>query len=194
MTARASLITCPKCQAVLGAEHLNQPLAQPCPICERGLVVEVFPALFRQETVVAPERIIAAGEASCFYHEGKKAAVVCDACGRFVCTLCDLELAGQHLCPSCLEAGATKGRLDKIQNRRTRHDKIALTLAVAPVLIFYLTIFTAPAALFYSIWHWKTPGSLVPSRPRVTLVVAMLIATLQIVAWVVALVVLFTRN
>src|SRR6516164_8202709 len=153
MPSVAQPIACPKCKSVLGAEYFNRTELQPCPACSRLLRVDVFPALFREEKTVAAERVMAEGEASCFYHPEKKAAVVCDACGRFLCALCDVDFNGQHLCPACLEAGGQKGKIAKLQNARTRHDRIALALAVLPVAIFpliYFTIVTAPAALFYA--------------------------------------------
>ncbi|HEV2695951.1 MAG TPA: hypothetical protein VG347_23895 [Verrucomicrobiae bacterium] len=185
MPAIAQPIACPKCKAVLGAEFFNQPVWLPCPSCASGLRVAVFPALFREEKTVAAERIMTEGEASCFYHPEKKAAVVCESCGRFVCALCDMDFNGQHLCPACLESGGKKGKIAKLQNTRTRHDRIAIALAVLPMLIFYFTIVSAPAALFYSIWHWKSPGSIVPNWRRLNLVIAIIIASLEITGWVV---------
>ncbi len=185
MPAAAQPIACPRCRAVLGADFFNQPAWQPCPSCAAELRVEVFPALFRQETTVAAERILTEGEASCFYHPEKKAAVVCDACGRFLCALCDVDFNGQHLCPSCLEAGRQKGKIAKLQNERTRHDRIALALALFPVIFFYLTIFSAPATLYYAIRHWKSPGSIVPHRRRLNLSIAIFFACVQIAGWVI---------
>ena len=184
MPAIAQPIACPKCRAVLGPELLNQPSWQACPSCAAELRIEVFPALFREEKITPAERIVAEGEAGCFYHPGKKAAVVCEACGRFLCALCDVDFNGQHLCPACLQAGRQKGKIARLQNTRTRHDRVALAIAVLPMLIFYFTIFSAPAALFYSLWHWKSPGSIVPNRRRLNLVIAMIIASLQIAGWV----------
>jgi hypothetical protein len=185
MAAAAQPIACPQCRAVLGAEFFNQPAAQPCPSCATELRVTVFPALFRAESVTTGERVMAEGEASCFYHPEKRAAVVCDLCGRFLCTLCDVDFDGRHLCPMCLEAGRQKGRIAKLQNSRTRHDRFALLLAVGPLLIFYFTIFTAPAALFYAIWHWRSPGSIVPNWRRLFLILAMCFASLEIAGWIV---------
>ena len=184
MPASAQPIACPKCRAVLGAEFFNQPAWQPCPSCATELRVEIFPALFREEIVTPAERVLVAGDAGCFYHPEKKAAVVCEGCGRFLCALCDLDFNGQHLCPSCLEAGRQKGKIEKLQTTRTRHDRIALVLALLPVLIFYLTIFTAPAALFYALWHWKSPGSIAPNHRRLNLIFAILIASLEIAGWI----------
>lgn len=185
MPAAAQLIACPKCKAVLGPEFFNQPAWQSCPSCAANLRVEVFPALFREDKTVAAERVTLEGEASCFYHPEKKASVVCDACGRFLCALCDMDFDGRHICPSCLEAGRHKGKIIKLQNSRTRHDRIALSLAVLPLLIFYFTVFTAPAALFYSIRHWKSPGSIAPNWRRLNLTIAIAFASAQIIGWVV---------
>ena len=185
MPARAQPIPCPKCRAVLGVEFFNQPLWQPCPSCTTALRVEVFPALFREETITPAERVLVAGEAGCFYHPEKKAAVVCESCGRFLCALCDVEFNAQHLCPACLQSGGQKGKIAKLQNARTRHDRIALSLALLPMLIFYFTIFTAPTALFYAIWHWKSPGSIVPNHRRLNLILAILFSSLEIAGWIV---------
>lgn len=184
MAAPAQPIACPQCRAVLGAEWFNKPAWQPCPSCATDLRVEVFPALFREDQAASGERITAEGEASCFYHPEKRAAVVCDGCGRFLCALCDLDFNGQHLCTACLAAGQQKGKIAKLQNSRTRHDRIALVLAVGPLLIFYFTLFTAPAALFFAIWHWKSPGSIVPTWRRLNLIVAIIFASLEIAGWV----------
>src|SRR3974390_2457604 len=129
MPVTAQPIACPKCKAVLGAEFLNRAEWEPCPSCANELRVDVFPALFREEKTVAAERVMAEGEARCFYHPEKKAAVVCDACGRFLCSLCDVDFNGQHLCPTCLEAGGQKGKKTKIQNEQNSHDPNSFDLA-----------------------------------------------------------------
>ena len=186
MPAIAQPIACPKCRAVLGVEYFNQPAWQPCPSCATELRVGVFPALFRQDQITPAERIMAESEAGCFYHPEKKAVVVCDACGRFLCALCDVDFNGRHLCPACLQAGRQKGKIAKLQNTRTRHDRIALVMAVGPMVIFFLiyfTLFTAPATLFYAIWHWKSPCSIAPSWRRLNLAAAITIASMQIMGW-----------
>jgi len=194
MPAATQPIACPKCRAVLGSEYFNQPDWQACPSCTTELRIEVFPALFREEKSTPAERVTAEGEASCFYHPEKRAAVVCEACGRFLCALCDVDFNGQHLCPACLQAGRQKGKIAKLQNARTRHDRIAIAIAVLPMLIIYLTVITAPTALFYSIWHWKSPGSIVPCRRRLNLVIAIVIASLQIAGWVTLITWLIVRK
>ena len=146
-------------------------------------MVEVFPAMFRQQVKGnAGELLLVEGEASCFYHPKKKAVLPCDACGRFVCALCDCEHQGKHFCPSCLEAGRTKGKVKSLENTRIRYDNIALAMALYPILIFYLTVITAPLTLFVALRYWKSPRGLAqPSSVR--FIVAVLIASLQLVGW-----------
>jgi len=177
------LATCPNCNAALSSALLNQPDFSPCPSCGAPVQVEVFPALFQPPRPgQAGEQLLIETEASCFYHPQKRAVLPCDGCGRFLCALCDCELAGQHLCPTCLETGKRKGKLKNLQNQRTLYDGIALGLAVFPMIIFYFTVVTAPMALFVAVRHWNSPGSLV-RRSKVRFVVAMTLALAQLVGW-----------
>ena len=190
----AQLITCPHCLTLLGAELCGLPELAPCPSCGRGLQYQVFPALFRTETAVRPELLTLEGEAGCFYHPPKKAVVVCAGCGRFLCALCDVEFDGQHVCPNCLASGQAKGKIKKLQHQFTRHDRVALFLAVAPmVLCFYFTLGTAPVTLVYAIRYWNTPVSLLPRRARLRFGLAIGLAVLQIILWTVFFIYLATH-
>ena len=179
----ASPVACTKCHVLLPTSFFNQPEPTDCPACAVPLQVEVFPALFRPFTPgKAGEPIVLDGESSCFYHPQKKAAALCSACGRFLCALCDCELGGQHICPGCLETGRQKGRITTLENHRTLYDSMALALAIYPLIIFYFTIITAPAALFIAIRHWNSPSGLIP-RTKIRLVVAIVFALLEIAGW-----------
>jgi len=147
------------------------------------LQIEVFPALFRQ---LAPgsnaETVMVEGESTCFYHPNKKAVLPCEACGRFVCALCDCELHGQHYCPACLEVGRKKGKIKSLENQRTLYDSIALSLTIFPLLIFYFTLITAPMALYIAIRYWNAPRSII-HRTKIRYVIAIVLAALQIIGW-----------
>lgn len=180
------LIHCPKCNAALISEVFNRDDFTACPSCATPLQIEVYPALFRPppETRTG-EALMLEGEASCFYHPQKKAVHPCEGCGRFLCALCDCEHLGQHLCPSCLESGRTKGRIKSLEHTRTRYDNIALGLTVWPIVPpilfvgFYLTPITAPLALFVALRHWKSPFGLTQTS-RWRFVVAIILALLQL--------------
>lgn len=187
-------LNCPKCFHVLSEGFLNLPDLQPCPACKTLVRIEIFPALFRPvQSGSTGEVILAETEASCFFHSQKRAVVPCAACGRFLCALCDCELNGQHYCPSCLETGKTKGKIKGLEARCTRYDNIALALALYPFLIFYFTLICAPISLFFVIRHWNSPRGLTnPSRAR--LIVAGVLALLEITGWAILFIAIFTRK
>jgi hypothetical protein len=188
------LVSCPGCRAVLLKDVFNRPELTPCPSCGVPLRVEVFPALFRKiNPGESAQTIIVADESSCFYHPQKKAVRPCDGCGRFLCALCDCELHEQHFCPACLEAGKSKGKIKSLDNQRTLYDSIALSLAIYPLLIFYLSIVTAPMALFIAIRYWKAPQSIL-RRTKIRFVAAIILATLQIAGWATLFIALSTRH
>ena len=178
------LIACPKCRAWLLDDVFNRQAMAPCPSCGTRLQIEAFPALFRKiNPGQSAEPVMLEGESSCFFHPQKKAVVPCAGCGRFLCALCDCQFGGEHFCPACLEAGKSKGKIKALDNQRTRYDSIALGLALAPILIFYFTLITAPMALFVAIRYWKAPRSLV-RRNSVRFVIAIVIALCEIGGWV----------
>jgi hypothetical protein len=180
----AVAVFCPRCMAPLKDIALAREEFARCPRCLSAIEMEIFPALFRpQAQTPEAERILIEGESTCFYHADRKALLPCHRCGRFLCALCDCELQGEHFCPSCLEAGVTKGKIRSLENRRIRHDSIALILALAPMLFFYITLVTAPATLYIVIRHWNTPLSVV-RRTKVRFVIAAVVALLQIIGWI----------
>jgi hypothetical protein len=187
-------IYCPDCRAELANDVIDQADFAPCPACGTLLQLSVFPAIHRQHVAgTGGEAIMVEGESSCFYHPLKKAVLPCDGCGRFLCGLCDCPFDGRHFCPACLEAGRTKGTIKSLDNQRTLYGDMAIGLSILPLLIFYLTIITAPAALFVAIRYWKAPQSLV--RPgRIRYVIAIILATLQIAGWIVLFTYLATHH
>jgi hypothetical protein len=183
-------ILCTKCGASLPAEVFNTSELTPCPgqFCESLLQVEVFPACFRPlEPGSAGERIVMEGQSGCFYHPQKRAAVPCEACGRFLCDLCDVQMHGHHLCPRCLETGAKKGMMKDLQNHRVLYDSAALSLALLPLLFWPLTLLASPVAVFMGFRYWKAPSSILP-RTKIRLVLAIIIGLTEFALWVFVLV------
>ncbi|HSH94838.1 MAG TPA: hypothetical protein VK968_11880 [Roseimicrobium sp.] len=179
------MVACPKCKADLPVDRVSGPEFVACPVCVTPVRGVFFPALFRKiDTVDLGETVVVEGESSCFFHPSKRAAVACEACGRFLCSLCDVDLDGRHMCATCLESGKKKGREQNLQDTLVRHDSIALGLCLLPVLLWPITIVTAPMAVYISIRHWNSPGGILPRRAKVRFVIAIILGTLQVSAWV----------
>lgn len=180
-------LACTVCNTPLPAEAVTGDDLVPCRGCGTPNRAWIFPALYRP---AAPgrtgESIVIESDAACFFHPRKKAEAVCEECGRFLCALCDTEIAGRRLCPPCIEKGEGKGTLEKLSTHRMLYDNLAMALAVYPLLFFFITCVTAPAALYVAIRYWKAPSSIVP-RTKARHIFAMILASLQIAGWSVGL-------
>ena len=168
---------CPACRAPLLPDMLNRPGLSRCPACRARLAIDAYPALlegFRPGQ--AARRIVTDDEAGCFYHPGKQAVVACDECGRFLCSLCDLEIGGRHICPQCVGAGEQARPGAVLDNQRFLYDTFALWMAVLPLVVSPLV------SLFVTARRWGKPGSLV-RRSRWRFAVAIPIALTQLALW-----------
>jgi hypothetical protein len=179
----AAPFSCPKCLTPLAIEPGTAQVAAACPKCATLIEAFFFPAFFRPEqTGAASTALMDSTEASCFYHPQKQAVQVCDGCGRMMCALCSVDLGDRHLCPTCIASGRKKGKLTTLEDSRMRYDNIALAMAIIGVLVYYLSVFLAPATIYTSIRYWNSPGSILGAS-KVRYVIAMTIATLAIVGW-----------
>jgi len=187
MAHAVNLPSCPKCRVSLGPALYNLGQFVQCPNCQAQVRVEVFNAMFRPLTSgVTSEAVMVAGESACFYHDAKKAVVVCDVCGRFLCALCDCNLSGRHYCPRCLESGAQKRTIEQLEKSRPLHGRQALILAILP---FFLT---GLIAIFMALRYWKSPGSLVKPQ-RWLMPTALVLASLQTLTYLFFIVFAFIR-
>jgi len=184
---------CGNCSVLLDFDIRNESTTITCPNCNNQILVEAFPALFRGIERGRPgESITLDDDASCFYHRGKKAVIPCESCGRFLCALCDVDFGGRHLCPPCIELGGTQAKTEKFRSEYVYYDRLALALAIFPLIIFYLTIITAPAALYFAVRHWNTRMSAVP-RGKWRHVVAILFAGTEVAGWLFGLLYLIVK-
>ena len=114
--------------------------------------------------------------------------VPCSSCGRFICALCDVELDGRHLCPACLETGKRKHTIETLENQRVLYDRIAMYLALVPLLLMWpVTVITAPISLYVAIRYWNKPVGF-PVGGKWRYVLAIILAVLQIVGWLALLI------
>jgi len=156
-----------------------------CHFCGSEILALVFPAMFAPPAIPsAAEMQAAAGDATCFYHSSKRAKAPCSQCGRFLCALCTVEFSGAVWCPECFEAGRTRKKVVNLENQRTLHDSIALALATWPALVIYPSLLAAPGAMFYSIYYWNRPTSIVRRHPKARLVLAIVLSMVQIGLWI----------
>ena len=155
-----------------------------CLSCEGQVSIIAFPALFRppdpQRANVAP---VLGDEAGCFFHGGKKAVTACESCGRFLCSLCTITIGNRQLCSSCIGSGKRKGKLRDLTRQRFLYDNLALSLATLPLLVWPMTVVTAPAAIFVAVRYWRTPLSIL-KRSRWRFILAVALAGLQVSGWV----------
>jgi DNA-directed RNA polymerase subunit RPC12/RpoP len=169
-------ITCGECSWPVPAESWNREEGIRCPVCGERIQAIVFPAIAGARTGALPETVLSDTEASCFYHPESRAVVPCDECGRFLCSLCEIEIDGRKLCPACFQSGLASNRLEAAETRRTMYDTVALALATLPFIVMWpAVIVSAPAALFTVVRRWRAPGSIVP-RTRIRFYLAVLFA------------------
>jgi hypothetical protein len=182
---------CPKCRTPLAVPEGANPFEVACPGCSSEMEAFFFTAFFRPRTAgAAATTLVDHSEASCFYHPQKQAVQVCDGCGRFICALCSIEMDHEHLCPSCLSAGKRKGKITSLENTRTCYDRIALSVACLGIIIWPVSFILASAAIYLSIRHWNSPGSLLGvSRNR--FIIAIVIASLELIGWIIVGLVFF---
>lgn len=184
MTVAAPL-TCPKCQADLKDDLALPGAAKACPACSRPVEGLIFPSYYRAPSAgKTAEALVATEDAGCFYHPQSRAQVPCDACGRFLCALCDIELQGQHLCPACVNMGRKKRQIRQLDEGRVLYGGMAAVVSLLPLLIFWpLSIITGPLSVFIAIYGWRKPQSITGAR-RLSYVIAIILGLAQTGAWV----------
>jgi hypothetical protein len=160
-------VSCPECGFELKPVFFESAEFHSCNVCGKDVSLRTFPAMYRPpELISAAELARGEEEASCFYHDSKKAVQTCSSCGRFICALCAAEFGGEVLCPGCVVAteqqiATTKNRPGKLERERTLYDSLALLMATWPALTISFSIFGAPAAVYLAIRYWKRPSSIV---------------------------------
>jgi hypothetical protein len=159
-------LACPECGFELKPYFLESPDYRPCHVCGHETSALPYPACFAAAKVItAADLSREEDDASCFYHESKKAMQSCSQCGRFLCALCAAQIGNDVLCPSCIVSGEKRPGADKIADRlergRTLYDSTALIVAVLPALTVWLSLFGGPASVFIALRYWRRPSSIV---------------------------------
>ncbi len=171
------------------ASHALEPAQEAvCPGCRMALRGQ----LFRAWWAPAPTRAFGSeraleGDAVCFFHPRNRAALTCDICGRFLCTICDLPVGSRHLCPVCLSNGLGQQKLPEIVPRRVVWSRWSLWVGLLPLLLglFFwpFMIVTGPSAVALALIGWKRPGSLVHGPQRWAAVTGIILGLVQLMVW-----------
>ncbi len=176
-------LPCPKCKRVLEPNSWHGANGGSCWSCRTDFEFAGFPALNAHRERAVPQAAEVAADSVCFFHPENRAETVCEECGRLVCQVCSVPFVGRKLCPACISS-SRQSNAEQVVQHRVLFDRIALALAIVPLIVWPVTLVTSCAALGVVIYGWKKPGSLVGGR-RVRLVIAAVLAVAEICGWVI---------
>jgi hypothetical protein len=86
-----------------------------------------------------------------------------------------------------VETGRTKNTLTTFESFRRSYPTIALSLALFPMVFFFfwpVSLFTAPATIFFVIYGWRKPPSVTGRKRRWMSILALVLAIAQCLGWV----------
>lgn len=160
--------------------------AMQCGKCGSEVRVLAFPALVCDAAPPPPAPPVVADESACFYHPAKQASEVCSGCGRFLCSLCEVDYRGRPLCTSCIESG--RAEEPPFRSRYIHYDAVALAMVLLPIIppLTYFSFIFAPAGIFLAIYYWREPMSILPRR-RWRALVAIGLGAFLLISWVILL-------
>ncbi|HEY1337128.1 MAG TPA: hypothetical protein VGF59_06430 [Bryobacteraceae bacterium] len=153
-------VPCARCNMPLPKWSLARGGDADCPSCGAPNSVRLYPAALTESAAAHPEAALE-GEAACFDHPGTRAVAACRQCGRFVCELCAVRFGAEVWCPSCVaNSSGTPGRANAVASR-TLYDTIAFSIPFALLVVWPLTILSAPIVAALAVMKWKQPIGLV---------------------------------
>lgn len=186
-------LTCDACARALPEDALRRSEAGTCACGERYRFF-TFPAAF---AVAAPSEAASARspeQASCYFHQNHLAVESCAHCGRLLCAICKVPALGADFCGVCLADDVVTKHYPGRAPELWMHDAVTLSLVLLPPLVFWpLTPLCAGYALYRGVKYFDTPAGPCPRR-RTRLLLATLLALLELAAVATLIVMLFTRR
>lgn len=147
------MLPCSNCGKILPLKSYFGKKKSKCRSCQKVVTVEYFAALFtplsqgeKAQTLVVDE------DASCFHHANKVAVAVCASCGIYICNLCEITKNEEKVCPGCFNKKADKSE-DPITKEYVHHSTILGSLVLGSFLIYFVSVFTLPYAIYYGLKH-----------------------------------------
>jgi hypothetical protein len=181
----ATTLSCARCSETLPVSQAGSQQTFQCPTCHAEVEAFIFPA-FQDDPATRPQIEVAQeSEAVCFFHPRHRALRPCDQCGRFLCRLCAIHVGERKLCAECLAQLRKQKSETGLIHHAALFDNAALFLVIAPtvtIALAFLTIISAPAALFLSIYYWPRQWTLL-RRSRLRFGVAGLLSVLVLAGW-----------
>lgn len=179
-------LACPRCDARLPREHYNHAWAIRCEVCKNLVQARTFPALAAPERAAQlGRRVLSDSDASCFHHPDRQAETVCDACGKFLCGLCDIAYDDAHYCSGCIEEGKRKGKMSEVVDSVSTPSGLALPLIILVGFYPFIGLVATIVALYFAIRHWHE-ASVVRSyriRNSVAIVIGLVALGVQLFAY-----------
>ena len=142
---------CPRCRAAL-PEELHDG-ANVCLTCLGDFEARVFHPPQRSARVLQLAHSGPEGGVSCANHARNAAVAACDRCGLLICSLCQLDVEGGKLCPSCFERLSQEETSDTTRTRFRDYGSLAGIWAIAGLIFsaFLLGIPLGIISLYYCV-------------------------------------------
>jgi ribosomal protein L37AE/L43A len=139
---------CPRCGRTLESAPSG---ATVCEHCGRPFEGTVFAAPQRRLQVVELHAAGPEGAGSCANHPGNAAVANCVRCGVYICSLCEIDVAGSRYCPSCFDRLSTDGAIGTTQTKIRHFTGLATATALVGLLVaVVLGVPLGLASLYYS--------------------------------------------
>ncbi len=157
-------LRCCKCRYPINNQRVGVNTTISCERCGTSIRVFSFPALYHSEHQEVAKEVDNEDDASCFFHDTKKAVDSCGKCGRFICSICDMNIGSSHFCPECVASGRSKKKGDLLKMEAPLHDNIALLIALLGCVfgLMYFGFILGPIALFLVLRNWNKLDTIVP--------------------------------
>lgn len=144
-------LSCPICTRPMERSEFDSgPQLCPCPRSRRFEAV-----LFRPPGPAAPvvRQIGFEGGQPCARHEGNAASANCERCGVFMCSLCEVEVDGQKLCPDCFDRRTAGGEQGAAHGRRRDWTAVAYLSAFCGLFFscFGAGLLLGPLAIYFAL-------------------------------------------
>ena len=164
---------CPSCGADIGYDAMTDGV-QSCPKCSIAFEARVFHPPQRSARVLQLAQSGPEGASSCANHARNAAVASCERCGLFICSLCEIDVAGGKFCPSCFERMSKEGRVEGATTRFRDYGSLAIASALGGLLMFPITgIPLGILSLYYAVKGFRNQTDATISKTGIVLAICL---------------------